>query len=88
MLPRSTLVRPGEEARTESFLSGPAARLAGKWKFARSKKSRTLAVAVALVAAIAGEQHCQLLTNNRKDSPIAEVKLYLLPCIRISSKLV
>lgn len=80
-------MRPGEEARTESFLSGllcyglseAAARLAGKWKSTWSKKGRTLALADAIVAAIAAEQHCHLLTDNRKDFPMPEVTLYPLP---------
>ena len=80
-------MRPGEEARTESFLSGlrcygltgPAARLAGRWKFAWSQKGRTLALADAIVAAIASEQQCHLLTDNRKDFPMPELKLYPLP---------
>ena len=80
-------MRTGEEARTESFLSGllcyglsgTTARLAGKWKFAWSQKGRTLALADALVAAIASEQQCHLLTDNRKDFPMSEVKLYPLP---------
>jgi predicted nucleic acid-binding protein len=79
-------MRPGEEARTESFLggllcyelSGTTARLAGKWKFAWSQKGRTLALADAIVAAIATEQHCQLLTDNRRDFPMPAVRLYPL----------
>jgi predicted nucleic acid-binding protein len=79
-------MRPGEEARTESFLcgllcyelSGTTARLAGKWKFAWSQKGRILALADAIVAAIATEQHCQLLTDNRRDFPMPEVRLYPL----------
>jgi predicted nucleic acid-binding protein len=80
-------MRLGEEVRTEAFLSGlhcyvltgTAARLAGKWKFAWSQKGRTLPLADAIIAAIASEQHCQLLTDNRKDFPMPEVDFYPLP---------
>ncbi|HET8925668.1 MAG TPA: PIN domain-containing protein [Candidatus Acidoferrum sp.] len=80
-------MRPEEEARTESFLggllcyelTGAAARLAGKWKFAWSQKGHTLALADMIVAAISREQHCQLVTDNRKDFPMSEVNLYPLP---------
>jgi predicted nucleic acid-binding protein len=80
-------MRPGEEPRTEAFLSGilcfglseNSARHAGKWKFAYSQKGRTIALTDALIAAIAIEQHCQLLTDNRKDFPMPDVNLYPLP---------
>lgn len=77
-------MRPGEEARTEAFLSGlhcfdltaTAARLAGKLKFQFAQKGRTLALADTIVAAIAIENRCHLLTDNRKDFPTPEVQLY------------
>jgi len=80
-------MRPGEESRTEALLSGllclglseSAACLAGKWKFTYSQKGRTIALADALIAAIAFEQHCQLLTDHRKDFPMLDVKLYPFP---------
>lgn len=80
-------MRPGEEAQTEAFLGGlhclsltaNAARLAGKLKFEFAQKGRTLALADTIVAAIAIENRCQLLTDNRKDFPMPAVKLYPLP---------
>jgi hypothetical protein len=80
-------MRPAEEASTEAFLSGlhcyglspPSARLAGKLKYAWSQKGRTLALADTIIAAIALEKRCQVLTDNRKDFPMPELKLYPLP---------
>lgn len=80
-------MRHGEEARTEAFLSGllcyvltgAAARLAGTLKSAWSQKGRTVALADTIVAAIAIEHRCHLLTDNRKDFPIPDLKLCPLP---------
>ena len=77
-------MRPGEEARTEALLgglqcydlTGTASRLAGKLKFDWSRKGRTLALADTIVAAIAIENGCQLLTDNRRDFPMTELRLY------------
>jgi len=80
-------MRPGEEAISEAFLSGlecfdltgTAARLAGKLKNQWAKRGRTLALADTVIAAIAIEQRCALLTDNHKDFPMPEVQLYSLP---------
>jgi len=80
-------MRPEEEAPTEAFLdglelyelSGPSARQAGKLKSAWAKKGRTLALADTIVAASAMEHGCALLTDNRRDFPMPEVRLYPLP---------
>ena|SRR5690242_12957238 len=80
-------MRPAEEARTEALLSnlelydlnGVSARLAGKLKNAWAKKGHTLTLADSIVAAIAIERGCALLTDNRKDFPMPEVQLYPLP---------
>lgn len=80
-------MRPGEEEPTEALLAGlecfdltsSSARLAGKLKNQWSKRGRTLALADALIAAIAIEQRCALLTDNRKDFPMPELQLYSLP---------
>jgi predicted nucleic acid-binding protein len=80
-------MRPGEESKTESFLeglecfelTGAAARLAGKLKNAWARKGHTLALADTIVASVAIERGCTLLTDNRKDFPMSEVHLYPLP---------
>jgi predicted nucleic acid-binding protein len=80
-------MRPGEEALTEAFLTGiecfdltgSAARLAGRLKNEWAKRGRTLSLADTVIAAIAIEQRCALLTDNRKDFPMPEVQKYSLP---------
>jgi predicted nucleic acid-binding protein len=80
-------MRPAEEAATEALLSGldlfelttANARLAGKLKAAWARKGRTLALSDTIVAAIAADRNCALLTDNRKDFPMQEVQLYPLP---------
>jgi predicted nucleic acid-binding protein len=80
-------LRLHEEARTEAFLqglecfelTGTAARLAGKLKKAWAQKGHTLTLADTIVASVAIERACTLLTDNRKDFPMKEVELYLLP---------
>jgi predicted nucleic acid-binding protein len=80
-------MRPAEEERTEALLgglelyelSGTSARLAGKLKSAWARKGYTLTLADTIVAAIAIERGCELLTHNRKDFPMPEVQLYPLP---------
>jgi predicted nucleic acid-binding protein len=80
-------MRANEEAQAEMLLaglevyelSGSGARLAGKFKNAWSRKGRTLTLADTIVAAIAVEQACQLLTDNQRDFPMPEVQLYPLP---------
>jgi predicted nucleic acid-binding protein len=80
-------MRAGEEARTEAFLEGleefdiggPASRAAGKFKMTWSKKGRTIALADAIIAAIAIEKGCALLTDNQKDFPMTELRLYPMP---------
>jgi predicted nucleic acid-binding protein len=77
----------GEEARTEALLAGletyeiggVSARFAGKLKGAWAKKGRTLTLSDTIVAAIAIERGCSLVTDNRKDFPMTEVELYALP---------
>lgn len=80
-------VRPGESARIEALLSGleyyeltaPIARLAGEMRNAWAQKGRTLTLADTIVAATAIDRGCALLTGNRKDFPMREVRLYPLP---------
>jgi len=80
-------MRSGEEARTEEFLSGlecvelrsSAARLAGHLKSTWHRKGRTLTLADTIIAAVAIEEQCVLLTDNRKDFPMRELSVYPLP---------
>ena len=77
-------MRPAEESKTEALLSGlqvyelsgASARLAGRLKNTWARKGHTLALADTIVAAIAIEGGCALLTDNRKDFPMPEVQLY------------
>ncbi|PYK27336.1 MAG: VapC toxin family PIN domain ribonuclease [Verrucomicrobia bacterium] len=77
-------MRPAEESKTEALLSGlqvyelsgASARLAGRLKNTWARKGHTLALADTIVAAIAIERGCALLTDNRKDFPMPEVQLY------------
>jgi len=76
-----------EEARTEALLSGlelhelneSSARLAGRLKNTWARKGHTLTLADTIVAAIAIERGCSLLTDNRKDFPMPEIHLYPAP---------
>ncbi len=80
-------MRPGEEPQTEAFLDGldcydltrSAGQLAGKLKNDWSGKGRTLTLADTIVAAIALQQHCTLMTDNRKDFPMGDLDCYPLP---------
>jgi predicted nucleic acid-binding protein len=80
-------MRPGEEARTEAFLAGldeyelggREARAAGKLRMTWARKGRTLTLADAMVAAIAIEENCALLTDNSKGFPMPELRVYPLP---------
>jgi predicted nucleic acid-binding protein len=80
-------IRPGEEIRTEAVLqslesfdvTGATARLAGRLKNTWARKGRTLALVDMIVAATAIEHDCMLVTDNRKDFPMPEVRLYPLP---------
>ena len=80
-------MRPEEEARTEEFLdlldcyalTAAAGRLAGSLKCKYAKKGRTLTLADTIVAAIAMEERCTLMTDNRKDFPMPELDCYNLP---------
>ncbi len=79
-------MQPNEEGRTEALLSGleltssaERARLAGRLKNTWARKGHTLTLADTIVAAIAIERGCALLTDNRKDFPMPEVELYPVP---------
>jgi predicted nucleic acid-binding protein len=80
-------MRPGEEAKTETFLSslecypmtGAIARRAGALKSAWTRKGRTLSLADMTVAATALEHSLTLMTDNRQDFPLPELTLYPYP---------
>jgi predicted nucleic acid-binding protein len=80
-------MKAAEEARTEALLSGlelhelngSSARLAGRLKNTWARKGQTLTLSDTIVAAITIERGCALLSDNRKDFPMPEVQLYLLP---------
>lgn len=80
-------MRPEEENATKEFLGAlrthpitvnageKAGRLRNQWL----QKGRTLTLADTIVAAIAIEQGCDLVTDNRKDFPMPELKIHKLP---------
>jgi predicted nucleic acid-binding protein len=80
-------MRPEEETKTKSFLgallchavTASAGERAGQFKVEWSGRGRTLTLADTIVAAVAIEQGCLLVTDNRKDFPMAEVRLYDVP---------
>ena len=75
-------MRAGEESATEQFLlaldcyelTRSAAMLAGKMKKDWAAKGRTLSLADTIVAAIAHEHGCVVITDNHEDFP--DVPLY------------
>jgi predicted nucleic acid-binding protein len=80
-------LRAHEEAATEAFLSslecheltGSTGRSAGKLVSAWRQKGRTLELPDTLIAAACIENNCVLVTDNGRDFPMPEVKLYPLP---------
>jgi predicted nucleic acid-binding protein len=77
---------PNEAQRTEAFLgalechdlTATSGRRAGALKQQWGKKGRTLALADMIVAAIALELGCTLMTDNRKDFPMQELDKFEL----------
>jgi predicted nucleic acid-binding protein len=77
-------MRPHEESDTEALLAalecheltGDAGRMAGKFIQQWRQRGRTLELPDTLIAAISIGKKCTLLTDNRKDFPMPEVKLY------------
>ena len=80
-------MRPEEERKTETFLSslecygmtGAIARHAGSLKSEYARKGQTLSLADMVVAATALEHGLVLMTDNRKDFPLAQLRFYDLP---------
>ncbi len=77
-------MHPEEEARTENFLdaldcyelTAAAGRLAGRLKSKYARQGRTLTLADTIIAAIAIERRCILMTDNRKDFPMPELDFH------------
>ena len=80
-------MRPEEEERTEDFLrtlecyelTATSARLAGTIKNKYAKRGLTLSLADIIIAAIALERRCMLVTDNRRDFPMPDLDCYDLP---------
>jgi predicted nucleic acid-binding protein len=80
-------MRPDEAHETESFLgaldcyslTAELGRRAGFLKQQRGRKGRTLALDDMIVAAIALEHGCTLMTDNRKHFAMAELNQFDLP---------
>jgi predicted nucleic acid-binding protein len=80
-------MRPDEAPRTEALLSalecyeltGTSGRRAGALRQQWSRKGRTFALADMIVAAIALERGCALMTDNREDFPMEELGKFDLP---------
>jgi predicted nucleic acid-binding protein len=80
-------MRPKEEAQTTAFLSSldfypitfSVARIAGELKRDFGKKGTTLSVTDSLIAAVAIEYQLALLTDNTRDFPMKNIRLYPLP---------
>ncbi len=80
-------MRPKEEAATEVLLASfqhvpitqPAARLAGELKRDYARKGMTLNLGDVIIAAVAIHNDLNLLTDNIKDFPMADLALYPLP---------
>lgn len=80
-------MRPEEQKQTEALLdvldcyalTRTAGQLAGTLKNKWARKGRTLTLADTIVAAIALEHGCTLMTDNRKDFPMPELQHYPLP---------
>jgi predicted nucleic acid-binding protein len=79
-------VRPGENELTGALLdslechelTASSGRHAGLLKNEWARKGRTLALADTIIAAVAIERGCSLMTDNRKDFPMPELNLYPL----------
>ena len=80
-------MRPHETTETDRLLSniesypttGAIARHAGMLKFAYSQKGKTLSLPDMIVAATALKHGASLMTDNRKDFPVAGLTLHPLP---------
>ena len=79
--------RSAEERMTESLLTSleiypltaSIARTAGSLRFAMARKGKSLGLPDMIVAATALEYDLTLMTDNRKDFPIPDLKFFDLP---------
>ncbi len=79
-------MHPEEAAQTEVFLNSldcipvtaSIARRAGSLKFSWQQKGRTLTLADMIVAATALEHSLSLVTDNRRDFPLPELRFHSL----------
>ena len=77
-------MRSGEQTRTDSLLNslecyeidGQTGREAGTLVSSWAKKGKTISLPDAIVAAVAMSRGSVLLTDNRKDFPMPELKLF------------
>jgi predicted nucleic acid-binding protein len=60
-------------------ITGAVARRAGSLKSAWAQKGKTLSLADMIVAATALEHGLSLMTDNRKDFPLPELRFHPLP---------
>jgi predicted nucleic acid-binding protein len=80
-------MRPEEEEQTKTFLgallchsiTADTGERAGRLKSEWAGKGRTLTLADTIVAAVAIAQDASLATDNRRDFPMAELRLYEMP---------
>jgi predicted nucleic acid-binding protein len=80
-------MRPEEEPQTAAFLDAlecydltvAAGRLGGRLKNEWGRKGRTLTLADTLIAATALGNGCVLMTDNRRNFPITELRSYPMP---------
>jgi predicted nucleic acid-binding protein len=77
-------MRPEEEERTRAFLdalfchdiTAGVGEKAGRLKREWAGRGRTLTLADTMVAAVAMERGCALVTDNRKDFPMSELRMF------------
>jgi predicted nucleic acid-binding protein len=83
-------MRPSEERETQAFLAAlvlhtldaKSAHLAGRLKSEWSRKGRTVSLPDAVIAALTLERGCTLMTDNRRDFPMAGLELFPIPPAR------
>lgn len=63
-------------------LNRKMAELGGQFRFDYGKKGKILSITDALIAATAILQNCQLVTRNKKDYPMPEIKFYQIYVIK------